>query len=350
MRVDGPDRSSDDLELLRVAELYYEHAMTQEEIAKQLTLTRWKVGRMLREARDRGIVKIEIVHPRARLRDLEARLVARYSLQEAIVVPSTGDSEAQRREVARAAADCLSDLRPVPAVLGVSWGRTMDDVAAVVSPGWARGVEVVQVNGAVTRGRSTSGRAVAAELARQGPGFARLLPAPAIVEKAATKRAIEADTSVRQVLEAARSADALLFSLGALSADSVLVESGYLTAKDVARLRVIGAVGDILGRFIDANGKEVSADLCERTVALQLDEIRKAPVSIAVASGVEKAAVARAALTNGLCTILVADSDTVTSILRPDGVDAVTNRNDRGASGPATAAARTHTLSGSEQQ
>lgn len=318
MRVSGQGASSDGLELLRVAELYYEHAMTQEEIAKHLTLTRWKVGRMLKEARDQGIVKIEIVHPRARLRHLEAELLSTYSLREAIVVPANGDSDTQRHDVARAAADCLSDQRPVPSRVGVSWGRTMDEVAAVIAPGWARGVEVVQVNGAVTRGRNPSGGAVAAELARQGPGSARLLAAPAILGSAATRQVIEADTSVRQVLEAARGADVLLFSLGALSADSVLVESGYLTAKDVARLRAIGSVGDVLGRFIGADGREVSEDLSERTVALSLDEIRKAPVSIAVASGVEKAAVARAAVTSGLCTSLVADSDVVEGILRLD--------------------------------
>ena len=313
---EGREAASSDRELLRVAELYYEHDMTQEQIAKHLTLTRWKVGRMLKSARDRGIVKIEIVHPKARVRSLEAELVSRFGLAEAVVVPASGDPDAQRLEVARVAADWLADLRPEPQVVGVSWGRTMDDVSTAMAPGWARGVEVVQVNGAVSHGRATSGRAVATELARQGRGSARLLPAPAIVEKASTRRAIEADTSVRQVLSAARDADVLLFSLGALSVESVLVESGYLSAKDIARLRAIGAVGDVLGRFLDSDGNEASDDLAERTIALQLEDIRKVPVSIAVASGIEKAAVARAALSSRLCTVLVADADVVGGILQ----------------------------------
>lgn len=314
--VEGGEAAVSDRELLRVAELYYEHDMTQEQIAKHLTLTRWKIGRMLKSARDRGIVKIQIVHPKARVRSLEADLVSRFGLAEAVVVPATGDPEAQRQDVARVAADWLADLRPEPHVVGVSWGRTMDDVSTAMAPGWSRGVEVVQVNGAVSHGRATSGRAVATELARQGRGSARLLPAPAIVEKASTRRAIEADTSVRSVLSAARDADVLLFSLGALSVESVLVESGYLTAKDIARLRAIGAVGDVLGRFLDADGNEASEELAERTIALELTDIRKVPVTIAVASGVEKAAIARAALTSRLCTVLVADSDVVTGILR----------------------------------
>ena len=51
---------------VRAAELYYDENKTQDEIGSLLNLTRWKVGRLLSEARERGIVRFEIVHPRAR--------------------------------------------------------------------------------------------------------------------------------------------------------------------------------------------------------------------------------------------------------------------------------------------
>jgi hypothetical protein len=108
------DSSTSDRQLLRVAELYYEHDMTQEEIARQLTLTRWKVARMLRSARDRGIVRIEIVHPKARVHELEARLMTRFGLQQAFVVPASGDADHQRREVALVAADAVRPAAGTP--------------------------------------------------------------------------------------------------------------------------------------------------------------------------------------------------------------------------------------------
>ena len=60
--------SRDDEELLsvRVAELYYDENKTQDEVGALLKISRWKVGRLLTQARERGIVRIEIVHPRAR--------------------------------------------------------------------------------------------------------------------------------------------------------------------------------------------------------------------------------------------------------------------------------------------
>ena len=56
----------EELLAVRVAELYYDQNKTQDEIGTQLGISRFKAGRMLTQARERGIVRIEIVHPRAR--------------------------------------------------------------------------------------------------------------------------------------------------------------------------------------------------------------------------------------------------------------------------------------------
>lgn len=304
----GTDEHND--AMLRIAELYYEQQLTQDQIARRMVLTRWKVGRLLEDAKEAGIVRIQIVHPRARRHEAEQSLVAKFGLTDAVVVPSNGDAPNQRQTVAKAAARFLCDLKPRPKVLGVSWGYTLHDVAASMPSRWTRGVEVVQINGAVSRSRQpSSGAGAASEIARQGGGTVSQLAAPAIVAKASTRQVLEGDPAIADVLTAGRNADVLLFSLGALSTDSVLVEAGYLAPGDVDRLREQGATGDLLGRFFDSSGNEVDPDLRGRTVALTLDDVRKAPCSIAVASGVAKAEVARAAAANGLCTVLVTDSE-----------------------------------------
>jgi len=57
--------AANELLAVRAAELYYEENKTQDEIGAILRVTRWKVGRLLAQARERGIIRIEIVHPRA---------------------------------------------------------------------------------------------------------------------------------------------------------------------------------------------------------------------------------------------------------------------------------------------
>ena len=65
---------TDELLSIRAAELYYEENKTQDEIGSILRLTRWKVGRLLAQARASGFIRIEIVHPRARRLPIERRL------------------------------------------------------------------------------------------------------------------------------------------------------------------------------------------------------------------------------------------------------------------------------------
>lgn len=299
---------------VRVAELYYDENKTQDEIGQLLSITRWKVGRLLEKARVDGIVRIEIVHPRARKLGLERELSERFSLVDAVVVPAS-ETEVGAR-VAHAAADYLTALRPAPTTLGVSWGRTLSDVADALGTGWSHSVTVVQVNGGVTLNRRAGTAATtAAEIARKGNGHAVLLPSPAILERLETKRAIEADRTVASVLELARGASAVLFSAGVADATSVHVESGYLSTAEVVELTRKGAVGDVLGRYIDADGNIVDHSLNDRTVGITLDEIRSKELAIFVVGGAAKHDIARAVVANKLCTVLVTDEATATALL-----------------------------------
>ncbi|WP_203582252.1 sugar-binding transcriptional regulator [Microbacterium hibisci] len=308
----------DELLSIRAAELYYEENLTQEEIGRNLQITRWKVGRLLTQAKEEGFVRIEILHSRARRPQLERRLRDQHGLRDAVVVSRAGvrsEDELQQR-VAQAAADYLAALRPSPRVLGVSWGRTLSDVAHHLREGWSAGTDVVQINGGVSMSpRPGTAAATAVSIAQKGGGSAALLPSPAILEQRATKEAIEADRVVARVLEIARSADAYLFSAGAADHRSVHVDSGYLSPSDIDRLVAAGAVGDVLGRYVDAAGRIVDDALDARTVGLSLDDLRRAELAIAAVAGEPKRAVAAAVVTAGLCTVLVTDESTAHHLL-----------------------------------
>jgi deoxyribonucleoside regulator len=309
-----------DEELLAVkaAELYYEEGKSQQEIGELLKLTRWKVGRLLALAKERGFIRIEIVHPRARRLPLERQLRETFGLNDAVVVPDSDldDADDLHVRVIIAAAEYLTALRPIPRVLGISWGRTLHDVAGQLSEGWANGVNVVQLNGGVSLNRRASSAATTAvTIASKASGSTTLLPSPAILEHAATREAIESDRTVASVLEAGRNASAFLYSAGVPDSSSVLVQSGYLTKEDVAELVRKGAVGDVLGRYIDADGNIVDPGLNYRTLGLELDELRKATVAIAVVAGPAKNDICRAVVTSGLCTVLVTNESCANYLL-----------------------------------
>lgn len=306
----------DELLMVRVAELYYDQDKTQDEIGGLLKISRWKVGRLLTQARERGIVRIEIVHPRARRLGLERELTDRFGLSDAVVVPAPDGDDGSLERVAQAAADFLTALRPVPRTLGVSWGRTLRAVAEALPEGWAHGVTVVQLNGGVSLNRRSGGAAgLAVTIAQRANGQVSLLPSPAILERVETKRAIEADRTVAAVLEEAADAQAFLFTAGPCDATSAHVENGYLSAADVQELARRGAVGDVLGRYVDAEGNIVDASLDERTVGVSLDRLRGAQRAIFVTAGAAKHDIARTVVANGLCGVLVTDETTARALL-----------------------------------
>lgn len=298
--------------MVQAAKLYYELGLTQETIARRMNLTRWTVGRLLRDARTEGVVRVEVVPLAGRLTPLEGALQRRFGLRDAVVVPVSLDHEDLIRDaLAHAAARYLSSLRPSPPILAVSWGRTMAAVARAVDNGWANGVHVVLMNGGSSRStQPTDATGVAERLAATGRGTATLLPVPAILGERSTREALERDTVVASVLDVARAADVACYSLGALSADSVLVESGYLDIDDIEKLGANGAVGDVLSRFIGADGTVSDPALDGRTVGLTLDDLSAKPYAIGVAGGAGKHAVTTAALIGGLVTVLVTDEHT----------------------------------------
>ena len=76
-----------DLELLlKVAQLYYEQGLTQNEIAKKLFISRSNISRLLAQAREAGIVEIKIHYPFERKRRIEVDFNRRFHLEEIRIV------------------------------------------------------------------------------------------------------------------------------------------------------------------------------------------------------------------------------------------------------------------------
>ena len=266
-------------------------------------------------------VRIEIIHPAARLVDLEGALVQGFGLQGAIVVdvPATGspaDDELLARErVATTAADHLAALTR-DGVIGVSWGRTMLEVAARLRSGWTEATEIVQLNGAISRSaQPTRYQGVVERFGTSSGAAIRLMAAPAIVGTAKLRRALEADPAVGETLRAARRAPSAIFGMGLLGPGSVHVASGYLDGVDLATLQRAGAVGDVLGRFLTLAGQIALPALDERTVGLPLDGLGSKALTVGVAAGPGKGPIVLAALRARCLRHLVTDEATAEWVL-----------------------------------
>lgn len=310
--------TSEDLkDMIRVSHLYYEEMLTQEAIARRMNLTRWKIGRLLKQARDSGVVKIEIAHQDSRLTDLETKLISKFNIESALVIASSGLNETSLLDaIGRASAQYLSKLTPHPELIGVTWGRTMNSLARHVKQGWLKNTNFVQLNGALSISAVEASQNGAAQvLAKKADGNFTLLPVPAIVDLESVRQGLERDSTIAHILSLGKSAPVAVFSVGALTPNSVLVESGYLTKDAVKVLLKSGAVGDVLGRFISSKGAIVDKSLNSRTLGLTLEELKEKPIKIAISHGQSKIAVTAGALAAGLVSTLITDEEIASHLL-----------------------------------
>jgi deoxyribonucleoside regulator len=152
-------------------------------------------------------------------------------------------------------------------------------------------------------------------LAGKGGGSVIGLAGPTIVQDAHLADLLRNDPAIASTLRRAEACRVMLYSPGAVTPDSVLTRSGYVTAAQLEALRSAGAAGDVMSHFIRADGTVADAGLDQRTLSISLDAVRACPAVIAVASGEAKAAATASAVTSGLCTAIVTDSSIAAAVL-----------------------------------
>jgi lsr operon transcriptional repressor len=295
----------------RVARLYYESEMTQEQIGEFLGLSRMKVNRLLRLATTAGVVHIRIVGPEEPHADLEHRLQLTFRLRDARVVPTPVPELSLRSVLAAAASAWLADQLDDDLDVGLGLGRTVALMPATFSvprPIRCRFVTLEGVGASQNAGFAAYD--VTSRLAEAAGGTAVIISAPTFVSTPEMRRALIAEPSVRASIDVARRAGLMLQSVGAVTSDALLLHHGTLDAGDLAELEKAGAVGDALGHFFDANGEQIPWPTDDLHVGLTLDDLRQCPTSAIVAGGEDKVLAVRAAIRGGFANALITDATT----------------------------------------
>lgn len=303
--------------LVEAARLYYEHGLNQERIALKLGISRPTVSRILRSARDEGIVRIEVVDPRSRGTRIEDQLCEKFRLKKAVVVPNDGESEHTiKRRLAEAAVIVLDQLVDRGITLGVSWGTTMQEVAGRLRKRTVKEMTVVQLNGGISRAEyDTHASEITQKMGLNFGAIPFLLPLPAVVDSAAVKSAIVSDKNIARTLELARNAEIGMFTVGSFGHDSVLVKAEYFEPDEVDALLAGGAVADICSRIIAHDGQLCSLELDARTIGIDLEDLKMKPHSIAVAGGKAKLQAIRAGLLGRWFNTLITDEWVANALL-----------------------------------
>jgi deoxyribonucleoside regulator len=143
------------------------------------------------------------------------------------------------------------------------------------------------------------------------------LPAPLYADPS-TVASLHQDSVISRTLLAGRRAELMLFGVGAVSTSTTLFEGSFLETSMLDELVALGAVGEIGGRFFDADGTPVETELLQRVISVPLEDIRNCTKTILIASGEAKHAATLGALRGGLARLLVCDIDCARWLLSHD--------------------------------
>jgi deoxyribonucleoside regulator len=132
---------------LKVAQLYYENDLNQDQISKKLRLSRPKVSRLLQEARNAGLVKITVAELPSNYTDLEHQVEQHYNLLDALVVEvSRPDSYIQTaHDLGAAAAGYFRRIIQDGDRIGLTWGLTLASIVDKLTPEKRKSITVTQL-------------------------------------------------------------------------------------------------------------------------------------------------------------------------------------------------------------
>jgi DNA-binding transcriptional regulator LsrR (DeoR family) len=311
-----PNDYSDD-RLRLVARLYYLDGLGQNEVAKFAQVSQAKVSRLLALAKERGIVRITVADYDPRRGELEEQLRSRFGLAETAVIKSSeglGGADL-RRTVGHFGAVFVDGIVRARDTVALAGGRTIHQLVHHLPETRTKSLTVVQAMGSVDSSvngfdAQEVGRVM---VQRMGGGFLSL-NTPAFIPDKRTRDALLQLPQVRNVHEALDNARVALVGLGTLS-NSVFVERGTLDATMLQELHRAGAVGEVCGRFIDANGDECATAWRDRVIGVRVEQLRNIPQVVAIVSGNDRSEAILAAIKGGIIKALVIDEAGAAALL-----------------------------------
>jgi deoxyribonucleoside regulator len=310
----GGAPSEDRLALIgEAAQLYYIERYTQDRIARRLNVSRSNVSRMLKEARNLGLVEIRVRAPMETAPELGGELRSRLGLRECHVLAARSPGG----DIGAFGALHLQRHMADGSVLGIGWSSAVHDVVNSGRLREMRRTTVVQLLGSLggsspeLDGASITGMLAGALGARRH----HLLQAPVLVADAAVREGLLRDRHIARTLELAGGADVLMFGVGTVDRASGQYRAGYLDDQELDYIRGQGAIGEVCGFYFSRDGSFVPVEMNRRTIGLGFEDFRRVGARVAMGWGASKALPNIGAARAGITNVLVTNEDTAREML-----------------------------------
>lgn len=309
--------TEDDIRLdqkVRAAWMYYIAGQNQSEIAAQLGTSRPVVQRLIAAAKEEGIVSIGLNHPVANCLDYAQMLKEKYNLVECNIVPAFTD-EVTLDSVSFGCYQLMEKYLKTDSakVIGIGSGLTLKKTIRRIDFASVNTRCVALISGMDANGKCNYYDDVPLLLASKIQANYYQWPAPRYAQSPADHQMWCSNYLFNNVADIAKQADVIFVGIGALTQQSPIFKDGFITLQQLEMLTQQGAIGEVLGRFIDTNGDVIDSEINKLITSY---DIRSNPCPrIAAAYGEDKRQVIFSAIKGGWVNGLVTDEHTARWLL-----------------------------------
>ena len=307
---------------LKATHLYYNENLTQQQIANQLHVSRPTLNKLLKEAKNEGMVKIEILDYKniKNLIEIEQKLCNKFELKEAkITAIFSEDPQHIRDSIARVTASYLELVLRSNMKFGIGWGKTIEQTMKYIHPASSiHNVEFVTlVGGFGAKHYKIHTNSLAESLARQYTNSSiKYISAPVFIQDEELHQALLKEENIKSVMESMKQLDIALVGVdGPLNEDSTTFLTDSIPEEWINKLREKNAIGNIASRFFDENGDICLEEYERKIISVPLNILQKTPLVIVAAGGPNKIKSLKAAAKKKYYNVLITDENTAKAML-----------------------------------
>ena len=298
--------------IVKIAKMYYYDDMSQQEIAKELDISRSNVSRILKASRDLDIVDIRINDSSVRSFEVGERIKERFGLKEVVIAPPNNDQEINISNIGFHAARYLETVLKDDMNVGVTWGLSIYHMIANLMPMVRTNIKIVQMMGGTSWSDSYKyGAPLILSFSDKIGGQAKLLNAPLMLSDRQLRDRLMLEEPIKEHMELARRVDIALLGIGTNDmTNSTMVMANSISPEESRALWDSGIIAHLCGRPINEAGEIAGNGFDGRILAVELEDLKRVPEVIGVAGGPSKVRPILASLRGGHVNTLITDEKT----------------------------------------
>ena len=292
--------------LLRIANLYYENNLTQDQIGKKLGYSRVSIHRFLDRAVKLGLVQFMIHDPGDNYINLENQLIIKFNLRDVVVVPDPYEKVSLYTQLGRGAATWVEKKIQPGIRIGLGLSRTISHIPQEFHPRTKTECFFTEVVGSASdHSEGVAKYNVTANLAEIAGGVPEIFYSPNYVSDENLYDMLMRESTIINSIKRAKKCDIVLQSIGTVDENAILFTEGHISENELNRLKDKKVIGDILGHYFNSNGEIVPTFMDHRVIGIDPEELKKIDWSVVIAGGEDKKDPIRAILKNSFFNVLI---------------------------------------------